>query len=934
MIQSHVYFLMISFIAASIYPSCKSKSPQSAPSITYDVNPPEMLKDPNPIKDPVPSDDTSLQLNASNTPCVSQISTFGTVSDRSWREAFSRAVMQRICGKDPATAKPWRTATAYNPNSWVAGINLTAVTQNVPRGTAITPRHVVYTKHYGYHGQVGQTLNFLTMDNRVISRKIIEVKYLSTTFDPDVAVVRLDSDLPGSITPMKVLATSANSYAAIYSPLLRIDQESKALLVQASPSGPQAITVNAAYNPPGSAFALYYEDMISGDSSSPSILLMNSANGIMPILFALVTYSGPGQGPKIGALLTEIQAAIQGFGDSHKITTAPPPAAPIAAPSCAITATRVANTNICTLTVVGSADPVTGNPSVTPAAPVNWTRSGNTWTGNATCSTTVATTFNATLSGSGGMGRSCESSTIGPLVVLPTCTIAAKRKDQTETCDLTLVQTAGASANKVNLSPASSINWVKSGSTWTGSTTCSKNVSSTFTASLTSPDGTGPSCTSNDVPKVFTPPTCSLAATRQGYTGRCDITVVKTSGDFTGNPTLKPNAAESWTQSGETFKGAALCGANVTTTFAASLSGPAGVGPECIASVVPVADGIPFCSMTATRDANSSWCNLTVTRNRGLVTSGPVANPSNPTSWSKSGDNWTGKASCPTNTSTRFTAYLVGPGGEGPACGSLTVGPVIPPACSLSLTRAGTTSSCTFTLTRTSSAGTVDSFNLLGNTIKWDGNTPASNTITCSQTADTSLTATVTGQHGSASCLATLPKLTPPACQLSATRQGTTATCNLNLTGSGIIDSTKQPSVSPAASGSWSANNWTGTGTCATNASTSFTSTIEGPGGSKASCSSSAVAPVATAPTRSCKATATRQTRPGFCNLSVAVTGTVIGSPRVRPYPPAKWSRSGNTWNAVVSCPTNRNTSYSVNLTGPGNTYWGCSSNKVSAITN
>ncbi len=417
MIQSHVYVLIISFLAASIYPSCKSKSPQSDPSITYDTNPPEMLKDPNPIKDPVPSDDTSLQLNTSNTPCVSQISTFGTVADRSWREAFSRAVMQRICGKDPATAKPWRTATAYNPNSWVAGINLTAVTQNVPRGTAITPRHVVYTKHYGYHGQVGQTLNFLTMDNRVISRKIIQVKYLSTTFDPDVAVVRLDSDLPGSITPMKVLTASANSYAAIYSPLLRIDQESKALLVQASPSGPQAITVNATYNPPGSAFALYYEDMISGDSSSPSILLMNSADGIMPILFALVTYSGPGQGPKIGALLTEIQAAIQGFGDSHKITTAPPPAAPApTAPtkSCKVTATRQNRRGFCKLSVEVTGT-VIGSPRVRPYPPANWSRSGKTWNAVVSCPTNRNTTYTVNITGPGNTYWGCSSNKVSAI---------------------------------------------------------------------------------------------------------------------------------------------------------------------------------------------------------------------------------------------------------------------------------------------------------------------------------------------------------------------------------------------------------------------------------------------------------------------------------------------------------------------------------------
>lgn len=666
--------------------------------------------------------------------------------------------MQRICGKDPSRAKPWRTATAYNPDSWVAGINLTAITQNVPRGTAITPRHVIYTKHYGFHGQVGQTLNFLTMDNRVISRKITEVKYLSTIFDPDLAVARLDSDLPGSITPMKVLHPNATNYAAIFSPLLRIDQESKALVVQATPSGPQGITTDASLNPPGAAYRLYYEDMVSGDSSSPSILLMNTNNGIMPILFALVTYSGPGQGPRMGANFTQIQSIIESFGDVHKMVTAPEPAAPKAAPSCSITASRVGNTNNCALAVVGSADDVTGNPSVSPAAPGSWSRSGNTWSGQSICSLNAETTFSARLTGPGGTGRSCESGTIAPVVVLPTCTISAKRKDQSDSCDLRITQTAGRTAETLNVSPTSAATWARSGTTWSGSASCSKTAATTFSATLTNTDGKGPACVSENIPPVVTPPSCAMSAARSG---------------------------------------------------------------------------------------NS--------------------------------DN------------------------------------------------------CIYTLTRTSGPGTVSSFSIAGNSVNWDGNTPASNVVKCSQTQDALFMATVVGPHGTATCTTSVAKLRPPACTLSATRQGTTASCSLTLTGSGVIDTSKQPSFVPAATGSWSSSSWTGTGTCPSNQSTTFDANIEGPGGSKASCRSNSVTSVPDQPARSCKARVVRNGTTGSCIMTLTITGPMTGNPRVTPYAPTRWTRSGDNWIGNLACPVNRDTFYSVNLSGPiGN--WGCASNRVSAI--
>lgn len=91
---------------------CKVRDKKIASIMKYDVTPPEMLQDPNPAQPIVGENPENFLLNTNVTPCVTQISSRGTSTDRSWREAFSRAVMQRICGKDPATAKPWRTSTA------------------------------------------------------------------------------------------------------------------------------------------------------------------------------------------------------------------------------------------------------------------------------------------------------------------------------------------------------------------------------------------------------------------------------------------------------------------------------------------------------------------------------------------------------------------------------------------------------------------------------------------------------------------------------------------------------------------------------------------------------------------------------------------------------------------------------------------------------
>ena len=109
---------------------------------------------------------------------------------------------------------------------------------NSPRGVAVTRRHLLYTRHYGWHAWPTQTVNFLTTDNQIVSRIVEQVKYLGDfsngtfKFDFDTAIVRLEEDLPPSITPMKLVAPlGLKDVAQRGCPILRVDQENKALLV-------------------------------------------------------------------------------------------------------------------------------------------------------------------------------------------------------------------------------------------------------------------------------------------------------------------------------------------------------------------------------------------------------------------------------------------------------------------------------------------------------------------------------------------------------------------------------------------------------------------------------------------------------------------------------------------------------------------------------
>lgn len=697
--------------------------------------------------------------------CAKETANTSTAEQKKWLDAFSFEVMERICEKEVDIAKNWRSSR-YLETSWAHGLNLTGVDNGVPRGTAITPRHVVYTKHYGFHGQVGETIWFLTMDNRWVFRKIVAVKYLANT---DVAVARLDADLPGSITPLKVLDPAAYSLIPDLIPVLRIDQKSKALLVLKKGVGfkqPGESFGTLLINPPERAYEQYYQGMIRFDSSSPSILLLRTEHGVMPILYGLVTFGGDGNGPFLHEWIKDIESVIASFGDSHQLEKAMPPVTQPSAPSCSVSFVRKADGITCEVTVDGSADPVTGNPALLPMAPSSWSRQKNSWRAEVTCPSDPSAFFLATLSGPGGGGRGCESAPVG--LVLPQCSLAASRIGSTEVCNVTVSTLIGSPSSTPVLSPVNPTDWAKSGNDWVAKASCTLNAPTMFAAKLLDANGLGPECRASV--DVFSEiPKCKLEAKRNGFTDTCEVIVEKTSGLALGSPVTTPLNPENWRQEGTRYVGTVTCPVTDPITFTARFSGAYGDGTICKSpSVLSVPFGVPFCDLKAERQGLTNRCTLTAIRTRGFFVSGPpVAYPRNPSDWQvkRGTSDYEGSVGCAYNVSHQFTAQLPGLSNVlGPSCSANIVEKIPEPLCKLEVVRQGLTDQCSYTLSAQSPLGTNSSYNFDGGSVKlpWDGSSEITGVLTCSQTVDTNFKSHIWGigdNPQTGSCSASVSKI-------------------------------------------------------------------------------------------------------------------------------------------------------------------------------
>lgn len=244
----------------------------------------------------------------------------------------------RIVGLTPGAALPIFTTQNHgagtytrNTGTWPADIaaKLTCISpwnsagEAYYAGTAISPLHIIFAAHYEI--PVGATIRFIAADNTVITRTMI-AKGTHPSYVPhfpDLTVGQLDSALPGTITPCKILPDNwaaklpglATGKTAL--PALCLDQEEKALITDLFTLTDRA-DFTAPYLINAAARVPYHETKITGDSGNPAFLIINDEL----VLLTVWTYGGAGGGTAIQPQRAAINALMASLGGGYTLTDA------------------------------------------------------------------------------------------------------------------------------------------------------------------------------------------------------------------------------------------------------------------------------------------------------------------------------------------------------------------------------------------------------------------------------------------------------------------------------------------------------------------------------------------------------------------------------------------------------------------------------------
>lgn len=195
-------------------------------------------------------------------------------------------------------------------------MNFTGVAWDDTRtATLVSPEHVVMAAHYPR--PVGSTLVFHDRRGRPQRRVLAAVVSLAGV--ADVAVGRLDTPLPDSVRPYRVLPPSGG-YGALAGCLAVVsDQHRKAFVHEIGMVSGNGLSFR---HPATSRIPAHLtKNLVTGDSGNPSFLLV----GGELVLIETHSTGGPGAGPFLSApaVFTAINGAMSKLGGGHQLRTVP-----------------------------------------------------------------------------------------------------------------------------------------------------------------------------------------------------------------------------------------------------------------------------------------------------------------------------------------------------------------------------------------------------------------------------------------------------------------------------------------------------------------------------------------------------------------------------------------------------------------------------------
>jgi len=249
-------------------------------------------------------------------------------------DGLNSEALVRIAGKDRSsmpvfTTQDHATSTyVRNPDCWAADLHgeLTCASAwnsmggHTRAGTLVTPRHTICARHYPIPN--GTTLRFIAEDNTVHERSVVQHSY-GLQFDShgvssDFMVLLLDSDLPASIKPCKILGNDvfdvaegsywgAGGFAG-----LSLDKQELSIINPIRSLDWRRVTYAPALD---GQFADFHEHIVSGDSGNPMFLVINGE------LALCTTFTTRSSGSFVGTYEAGINGVIATLDGMEGVST-------------------------------------------------------------------------------------------------------------------------------------------------------------------------------------------------------------------------------------------------------------------------------------------------------------------------------------------------------------------------------------------------------------------------------------------------------------------------------------------------------------------------------------------------------------------------------------------------------------------------------------
>jgi len=194
-------------------------------------------------------------------------------------------------------------------------------------GLLITKRHLIFAQHF--HVKPGKKLIFVDMNNNTYVRTLTNVQLVYRTYpyptETDILIGILDSDLPNSITPMKILdpnkALDFIGMGSVRLPVFAMDVERKVyatelislysnLGISDNPTNPSKIREFYPYHPDTFGYGMSY-----GDSGNTCAFVYK--NKLVHILHFYYPTGGPNDFICAFYYINEINEVINQLGNPN-----------------------------------------------------------------------------------------------------------------------------------------------------------------------------------------------------------------------------------------------------------------------------------------------------------------------------------------------------------------------------------------------------------------------------------------------------------------------------------------------------------------------------------------------------------------------------------------------------------------------------------------